>query len=359
MAVGFVVRAARWRFKGQRRIYAYKWLAKALRKRLSLVEVLEQMAEHASDDGQRPGDPSAVAYREWAKWVGGEGGTLGLGMRNWVPPAHVTLIEAGERGESLSEALEACAFLEESRMRMRAAVVSAVLYPLGLGTLLLGLVYMCSTEVLPYFEALVPRDQWRGLAGFIPGVFDFVLGWGLWSFVALFVMVGVVVRWVLPRWVGRVRDRLGWLMVLREYRVFQGALFLVGFAELVSTRLKLPEALGILRANAEPWLASKIDGILRELRGGKDAGEAIWLADRNFPDVELNRQLRIVMSLDGYQEEMKLMAVDWVEKTVSRFRIFGLQMRMLFVGLNAALLGALVGAMGQLSRQVSSMSQVF
>ena len=349
---------ARWRFSGSRRVYAYRWLAKGLRQGRAPVVLLQQMADHASDDGQRANDPSAVAYREWSGFVGG-GGELGVAMRHWAPPEHVTLVQAGEKSENVAASLDTCAYLEEASGRMRMALIGAIAYPMGLGSMLVVLVHMCATRVLPYFEVLVPRKDWAGFASYLPGVFDFMLGWGLVSFLLFFVVLAVAVRWVLPRWVSPVRDALEWLMVFREYRAFQGALFLVGFSELISTRLPLPEALMVLRENAQPWMRSKIDGILREVGGGLDPADAIWRADRHFPDVALNRELRIVMSMEGYQEEMGRMAVQWVDGTVDKFKVFGARLRMMFIAANAMLLGALIAALGQLSRQVSSTVQGF
>ena len=344
------------RFQGQRRVYAYRWLARAMAQNLALDVVLGNLAMFASDDGKNPGNPAAVAYTSWSNRTRA-GTTLGKAMRGWAPPSHVMMIEAGEEAQNVSRALEICGYLEESEIRMKQAIRGAIAYPAVLGVMLIALIYMCATQVIPQFEFLVPMERWTGLAAMLPVVFDFVLGWGVASMGVGAALLAFGLGFGLARWVGRLRDMCDGLMVFREYRVFQGTLFLVGLTQLIRSRIALDVAMDLLGRHAMPWLRYKVDKISRRLRQGLPLPEAIWAADPDFPDRNLNREFRMVMSLGrGFEEEVERMATLWVDGTVERFDKFGSTMRSLMVGLNGLVLGFMVAAMAQLSRQaVSSM----
>lgn len=352
------IRRARARFRGVRRIYAYRWLARSMRQNLKLDEVLALLADHASDDGKNPNAVSALAYGEWARRVEG-GGSIAVAMAGWVPANHATLIEAGQAADNIARALEICAYLEESAAAMRRALVAAVTYPSVLVAMMLALVWACNEKVLPQFEALVPREEWSGLAAYLPAVFDFVLGWGLAFVVLFFVFLAVAVRFLLPRWVSPLRDRLEWMVVFRQYRTFQGALFLVGLSELLATRVAVPDALRILCEHAEPWLVHKVRSVQAQLNEGIDLADALWTADPNFPARGLNRELRMVLRLQGFAPEMQRMATQWVSDTVTGFQAFGTTLRGIGIAGIGVVLGSLILTMAQLSEQAGSAMRTF
>ena len=345
---------ARRRFQGERRVYAYRWLSRALAQSLSLDVVLNNLAMFASDDGNHPGNPAAMAFTSWGDRARA-GATLGRAMRGWVPPSHAMMIEAGEAAQNVSRALEICGYLEESEMRMKRAIRGAIAYPAVLGVMLIALIYMCATHVIPQFEFLVPMERWTGLAAMLPMVFDFVLGWGLTLAGVGAALLAFGLGFGLARWVGRLRDTCDRFIVFREYRVFQGTLFLVGLTQLMRSRIALDVAMDLLGRHAMPWLSYKVDKINRRLRQGLSLPEAMWAADPDFPDRGLNREFRMVMSLGrGFEEEVERMATLWVDGTVERFDKFGATMRSLMVALNGLVLGFMVAAMAQLSRQAVS-----
>lgn len=344
-------------FRGQRRVYAYRWLAGTLRRRghrMGLPESLQLLWQHASEDGTRPGRPSAQAFAAWKDGLA-EGEQLGDAMARWVPDSHVMLIKAGERAQRTAESLEMCAWLEESILTIRGKMYGALTSPLVVMTLTLGILIYFGIELIPSLEFLVPSSQWVGVSAYLPGLFWFILDGPLvYTLVGLVIGTVLLVKVILPGWTGRSRQYVEWTLPFKIYRVFAGTYFLVALAGLLRAGVQLDEAVGMLALKSSPWFRSKMLAVYTHLRMGKDPGDALWDADRNFPDRELNRELRVVFTLDDADAVIRELAKKWVESAVTTMeRLAGL-LRGVAQGFNALLLAMLSVSLFQIVMEINN-----
>ena len=340
-------------FKGLRRIQAYKQLAKLASRAIPMVEALQLLRRNATDDGRRPRDPSGLAYQAWADALT-RGETLDRAVRGWVPDPHRIVLGAGEKGEQIPQAFQACADLEEAQMRMRKALVAALVYPCFILLLTVMLFGFFSYMVLPKFAELLPPSQWQGAAGYLPPVIDFLLGPG--ALFAVCVLGGAL--WVafiaLPRWHGPIRTVCDLFPPFSQYRMWHGIYFLLSLSAMLRNGLAVIDALVSLRAGAQPWLRAELDGILRNFRAGAQLGTSMTRSNPLFPSRSITREISSLESLPGFYDDLEGFAWEYLNDSIEGIEKMGQALKNTFQLVNAGVLGWLVVAMMQLSQQLQT-----
>ena len=71
---------------------------------------------------------------------------------------------------------------------------------------------------------------------------------------------------------------------------------------MLRAKVSMDDALVLLQEGQTPWVRSRLHMVKTELLAGRSAGDAFWYADRHFPSIEINRELRIVFSFTSYEE---------------------------------------------------------
>lgn len=351
------LRLARLLFRGRRRVYTYRWLAGALRQSDDTVSALGMLWRFATDDGVKRNRLSALVFAEWREGLLA-GRPLGDVLQAWAPTSHVTLVLAGERAASaevaLPKALETAAWLETTLLDLRRKLLTSFAQPLLVFVMVIALFAYMMGNVIPEFESILPRERWTGVAAYLPSLAWVVLDGPLIVFVAGGIVLSLLLRLVvLPRWKSMARVHFEPLLPFRIYRVFAGTAFLLGLAGLISAKLPLSDALIQLQRGAAPWFQHRLALILERLRAGHALGDALWYADRNFPDLALNRQLRMVFTFREFENIIEELAHSWVKDAdATLVRLAGL-LRGVVLLANGSLITVLVLSMLSIVGQIS------
>ena len=312
------------------------------------------MHQHASDDGKSPRRVRAQALADWSVGLA-SGHTFADSVALWVPPSHRMLLEAGERAKALGNALEVCAWLEESASSMRAAVYAALLGPFAVVAMVLAVYIYFGLEVFPQLEFIVPQSEWPGVASLMPGIMDFILTGPLVLCFLGFIVFGIVMVWiVLPRWTSRWRTYFEWWLPFRLYRMFVSSFLLIGLTGLLRANVLIDDAIVLLQHGQPPWVRSRLHMIKNELLRGRSPGDAFWYADRHFPSIEINRELRIVFSFAKYDDVIYNLARRWVTETVERIRGLAGLLRFMAQAVNGMMMVMLVFSLMQISSAVNN-----
>ena len=290
-----------------------------MQRNLPIPDVLSLQRDHASDDGRHPNTPLALVYDAWNVRLEQRGMTFADAIAPWVPPEHAMLIRSGERVGDLSRAFALCAYLDESIAELTGSLRKAFSYPIFLVIMVLGLLAFIGTVVTPALEGLVPPERWTGVAATFPAVFGFLLGGGIFVVLAVLGLLVAAYRWTLPRWHGPGRQVADLLFPFSIYRKFRGAEFLLAFAAQLQVRTEALDACTEMRRYATPWMRWRLDKIIAELHAGEELSDAIWRADRFFPDPELVREVRSVMHSADFTEQIQRLAREFVQTMVGEF----------------------------------------
>ena len=147
---------------------------------------------------------------------------------------------------------------------------------------------------------------------------DFVNIYLVPTLIAFGVLIFLIVI-SLSRWTGRARYIFDKLPPYSIYRLSSGAGFLLAVV-MVKAGIPIPETLRILQRSAKPWYKERITVTLGYVNNGQNLGEALYRSKFDFPDKETVNDLRAYASLDGFDETLEKLGMEWMEESVDKIK---------------------------------------
>lgn len=224
-----------------------------------------------------------------------EGHTLATGLAEFprvFPEIYRATVSAGEQSGHLDEVLERLADYTEGRDQLRQRIVGALLYPIVLSIMCLGIVSGLLVYVVP--KVVEVFETGKGslplMTRLLIGLSDFLRDWGPWLLGALIVGGMVLVR-VLRRPEARLRfDRLMLRLPLagRLLRGFNTARFTRTFSILTGSAVPVLEALRIAgQVVSSMPMREAVEAAAERVREGAPIGRS--LAERRlFPPMTIH-----------------------------------------------------------------------
>ena len=353
MAVsGLELKFAKMQVSSKVRLRLYKKIAGLLSNGVSLQAAFDVLWDQASKGGKKKGDPVAVALDHW-RTAYRNGKPFGQALDGWAPLGERMLVEAGETGSRLDEALLNVIRLAESSQAIKGALVGGLSYPGVLLVMLGGMLYLFGVQVIPNFGALLPPEEWTGMAAGMRVMADIANNWLVPIAVGLVVFV-IVFSITAPRWTGRLRVFFDKIPPWSIYRLVEGGGFLMAVAALVTIGVAVPEVLRKLRRNSTPWMRERIDSALRYVNSGANLGEALHRGKYGFPDPQIVDDLRIYASLSSFDESLKAVANEWIETGVDQIKAQAKILNTIAILLIGITIMTLLGGLFDLQGQITS-----
>ncbi len=226
-----------------------------------------------------------------------------------LPPREAQMISAigraGITGKALRSLAGSICRLQDAKTAMRNAVLPMALI---LAVVVYAL-YAASVSLLPDLFKAMPGMRLHGSAADLKAVADYIRDWGIVTGVAVLGFAGWV-WWSLDNLTGRVRrflDRipgLPWAL----HRQWTGASWLEAMSLLIGAEISIPEALTLLREQASPYVAERLDALL--VQDDVRLGAALARTGFGWPDVRTIRAMRVYMSGTDPQEGLASLAAD-------------------------------------------------
>jgi general secretion pathway protein F len=190
-------------------------------------------------------------------------------------PMAQAMVEAGEANGRLGDALARLAATLERSEELRALIAAAMIYPMALGIIAVGVILLMLLFVVPQFESVfasVPAAQLPAASRLVMGASQGLRAYG-WLLLGLVVALVFAVRlWLRQPGVARVFDR--WVLRLPQIGTLvvhsQTAQFARTLSVLVEGGVALPQALAMAqRSLGNTHLA---DSVARVASGLKEGG---------------------------------------------------------------------------------------
>ncbi|MDP9196015.1 MAG: type II secretion system F family protein [Pseudomonadota bacterium] len=290
---------------------AYRKLGGMLKANEPLGPALERLWLNASRAGKKPSDPLALLIREWLKRYRA-GASFSEALEGSLPDRDLMMIRAGEESGSLAAALEGIQTIDTAAAAMKEAISRAVAYPLFLGLLLFGILWMFGVTMIEPMRQSAPPQVMAQMAG-LGAVSDFIRSWGL-------LVIGVLVAFIvfiviaLPHWRGKVRVWFDRIPPWSWYRVWQGATFMLGMSALLKAQVPLRRAMETMESQARgAWLRERIGLARLETLKGKNLGEALRATGLNFPSPEFALDLEILSERGDVGQIIDIVTKEWLE----------------------------------------------
>jgi len=329
----------------------WKKLSKLINNGVSILDALTSIHSRRIESGNAK-HPLTIALGQWVEKVK-NGRRLSQAIEGWVDRDEQMLLAAGEQSGKLDEALTSAADVMEAKKKIRGAVIGGLIYPVVMMAIAIGVLIMFSFKIIPSFTKVVSDDKWHGIARFMIDLANFSRDW-IWLVVLVLISIIVAFFVSLPRWTNGFRIKLDRYPPYNVYRMLQGSTWMISFAALVSAGVRIENALQQLSEGAQPWLYARVQGCLRGMRSGLNAGDALAKSGYGFPDNEIIDDLGVYAKLSGFDQALAIIGKEWITESVTNIQvmmtvIFGISL--LFVGgFIAFMVGGLVGMELQLAQ---------
>lgn len=310
-------------FTVNKRIALFRMLASLLRNQVTIGNALEQLIAINNEDKRSRKTPEAFALREWLANMKGyastnnqrRGNTFAEAIADWVTPAEVVIITAGQNGGRLPNALEDVIVMLGGMKKIRGSIITAVAYPTAIVAAIFGVLGIFAYQVLPAFAQILPYSQWAGKAYLLYVMASLTKQGAIPLAVLLAGLVYLFMR-SLPRWRGRFRAWLDLRPPYSLYRLWNGIGFLLALAALMRAGVSATDALKQIRIYSNPWIRERVDACIRNMEDGSDAADALHRSRLNFPDPDLLKQMRIFAKNSDFSDATDRIAREALDQTV-------------------------------------------
>jgi type II secretory pathway component PulF len=313
-------------FGATQRIRVYQKLNRFLSSSVSLRQALEIMYQHASEDGRKPKNPTAVILLQWLRSVK-NGQSFGQAIQGWVPDGDRLVIEGGEAAGNLPQSIERAVLISESLRLIVSTIVSGIAYPVLLFLAAIGFLIFFGTTVIPQFAEILPRDQWTGVAGQMSVMSDFVQNGLIWVLLTL-AALGILIATTMTKWTGNLRVKFDRYPPWSIYRLVIGAGFMLTVSGMIRAGIAVPKILSMLQRGASPWYVERLSKTLFQVKNGHNLGEALYRTGFNFPDKDTVADLRAYANLNKFDETLQRLGEEWLGDAIKRIKA---QMAVLFM----------------------------
>lgn len=262
-------------------------------------------------------DPRRVIWRRWIAGVR-EGFKFHEVIGPYIPASERMMLSAGEESGSLAQGFAKAEYVADAAKRIRAALVSALTYPVVLVLLLCLVLYLVSARMMPELENVLAVEKWPGFAQNLHALAGFIRDWGLLIGGISVALIVVMLR-TFPTWKGGTRRWLDrrippWTI----YREVTAANMLISLAALVSTGRPIDDALIHIRRVSTPWLAWHVDRFRTQMRLGVPAGRAI---DTGLLSEEVTGDLEDYGNAGAFEDAIEAVGKHVVEDAIRSITI--------------------------------------
>lgn len=266
-------------------------------------------------EASKKGDVRAAVIRYWIREMN-NGKDFSEAIKEWVPPAEMMLIQAGEKSGAMEEAINNAIDVTEASKNMKSAIIGALSYPAILLVILFGMIYLFSTNVVPKLTSIKDPETWPGpahtmykMSVFVESYWLFVIGGLICTFIAI--------NYTIPRLTGKVRDSLDKIPPWSIYNSFQSSVFLISIASLMKTGTALADALEELKKHASPYVFHHINKMSRRMENGKSNGISL---NTGFLPKEIGIDIEIYDETSDFQAAMDQVGRESIEDGIASIK---------------------------------------
>jgi type IV pilus assembly protein PilC len=213
------------------------------------------------------------------------GSTLSEAMANRgraFPELLVNMIRAGENTGKLDATCEKMAVTYDKEHRLNAKVKQALVYPIILVVLIIGVVLVIFTFVLPQFMGLFENMELPLPTRIVMGISDFLIAWGMWLLIGVVAAVAALIALLRQPGPRRAFDHFKLMLpkVGHLLRIIYTARFARTLSSLYVSGISMIQALTIARTTiGNAYIASQFDGVIEALGNGRTLSQALSTVD--------------------------------------------------------------------------------
>lgn len=308
---------AKWTFFAGARIRLYKKIASMTGNGVKLKDVVDKIYAQAEKRGRTETMTIILADINDALK---RGDGLSKALMSWADPLECMVIASGETSGNLGEMLLLAAGSLAGVKEMRWAILLGTAYPVALFIAFIGVLYFIGIEFLPGMTVMADPKTFHGSAAILYWYSNFVQTPWFWLIVGLFVTVNIIIIKTLPNAYGsdRFRVYLDNVPPWSIYRLLVGSNFFLALGALLKAGVKLDDsqrkgALTQIKNYSPPYLALRINALQKEIRSGRNFGEALEATGYQFPSQEIIDDMVIYSALPQFDQILFDYGKQWIK----------------------------------------------
>tara|TARA_Y100000815_G_scaffold274390_1_gene308313 strand:- start:501 stop:1565 length:1065 start_codon:yes stop_codon:yes gene_type:complete len=342
-------------FSGQTKVRVLRQLQRLIGAGVPIAKSLDMLYNLYSKEGKKKKAPVAMIVNEWRQKLR-SGKPLAKCMEGWVSPTEQMIIEAGEQSDKLSSAFSDALRATAAAKSIRKAIIGGVAYPCVMMIALVLMLYGFSTSIVPTFATIVDPSEWTGNAARMYRLSEFLSSYAALIAIAVVATIfGTVFS--LPYLTGGIRTYLDRIPPWSLYKVITGASFMISMRGFLVSGVTVPDALRKIIRSAKPYLRSRTESIYKGVNMGRNLGAAMQKTGQNFPDPEISGEISIYAELDGFSENLDILAKEWIDGSIEKTQAASKLLSNIMLGLLALTIGFIAVSMFELQEIITRAAQ--
>lgn len=246
------------------------------------------------------------------------GKPLAEGMSEWFSFNVVQVIRIGEEGGALAETMKSAINMMVSHSSVAGAFVGALLYPLMVIFMAIGVILYLNSSVFTQFALIKPMSAWPDAGLQLVAIANFIQNWW-WAVIVALIALVIVLRILMKNYVGEMRPVLDKVFPFSMYKRFVAAHILETLGLLVSNGVVFKSALGIMQHQATPYLAMHLAKMEYLMSKGK--GNIADVLDTGCIDDNDLMRLRILAEVKGFEHGLIRLGVRGSEQGMATLKL--------------------------------------
>lgn len=336
----------------QKRMAISRKVASLLRNNFTLMDALHRIEMIESNNGQKPGEPFAIAMREIQKNLE-RGMTFAEATEGWVPKEETLLLTSGNVS-SLLISFENLTRIVDGITRIKRAMLSAVAYPLFLLVLTIAIIILVGLYLVPPLASAAGSEVvWRGAAASLVWVSDFA-GKYWHVFAGIFIILASIIWASLPVWTGKIRTLFDKLPPWNTYKLQLSVSWMMSLSAMVSAGVSVPDAMRMLSDKSNRYLSNILEEALHYIANGENLGGALALTGKDFPNTEIIGDLMIYSDMNDFDKNISQIANDYMEESVRKMESMSNVLNSIGIIVVSIIIGWVVLGTFQMQEQITS-----
>ena len=313
------IKIARLGYSASHRIRFYRKVATLMRNGKQLITSIENLQKRAARRGKT--DVEAVALNEILQGLR-QGKSFADAIQHYASVNERMVLEAGENSGDLPNALDLSAEILDASSQMKSKVLGAIISPLFLISMLIGILFLLARVVIPKLTAVLCPEQWEAPARLLYKVTQVVNSH--WMLLVLFLLIAALVGigLSLSRWSGKGRAAFDRIPPWSMFRLLIGSGWLMSLASLIKSGETVLNSLQKMQrvSKKNKWLYDRLGRAVFFYSSGLNLGEALEATKQCFPDRDIVDDLVVYADMEGFDDILHSLGREWAEKGLEKIK---------------------------------------
>lgn len=247
--------------------------------------------------------------------------SLSKSLRPYVTDPEYMLLSSAELNAELVTGLDEAIYLLESKAKMIGAIVNALIYPVVVLLVMIGVLQYFKESLIPVAMSMSSPEKWPPISQTMLWMTEYMLP-GVIAGTVLMFMFGIFLSKVMPAW-ANMDARKNFDLYFPPFILFRGingAMFLIALSSILKTGSSAQEALEFIAKGASPYIKAKVTNIRQNMANGSALGTSMGVG---LFDKETNVSIDIFSNDKNFEDRLSFISKAGIENMIAVLKATG------------------------------------